>query len=121
MKKIAEADVPSAAFKKEFAKLDEDVKTELQEEINKLIEIDEQAVSSCSKKVADYKVRGADEEERAKKIVELMSGKDGCEVASGQWAMAVEQTYKNGKKDNDVADEETDEPKKKKKTIAEEE
>lgn len=124
MKKIAQADVPSAAFKKEFDKLDDETQTSVRAEIDKLIETDASSVKACTKNIADYKVRGKDEETRAKKVVDLMAAKSGCEIASGQWAMAVEQTYKGGKKtagDEDTAEEETDEPKKKKKATEEEE
>lgn len=122
MKKIAQADVPSAAFKKEFNKLDEETRASVQEEINKLIETDDASVKECTQKVAEYKVRGSDESERAKKIVELMAEKSGCEVAAGQWAMAVEQTYKKGKNADEetTTNDEEETPRKKKETTEEE-
>lgn len=122
MKKVAESETPSATYTKEYNKLDDEVKQKIQPEIDKLREADTESMQECGEKIKGSKIKGANDGERFKRILEAMTEKSGCEVASGEYALGVEQTIKEGKNkggDEDKTDDE-DKPKKKKTTEDEE-
>lgn len=112
LKKVGQSDSPVETYRKEFAKLETEEQQTMQEEVNKFIEIDAKSVPECSKKISDYKVKGKDQEERQKKVLEVMRSNSSCEIGTAQWALAMEKMY-GGDKKNAKDDEDTEKPKKK--------
>lgn len=94
MKKVGRSEDPAKTYRAELNKFEDEAKTKLDEELNKLAQIDNDAMRDCSGKISTYKILGKDPEQRSKRILGIMAAKDGCDVASGQWAMGVQQTYK---------------------------
>jgi hypothetical protein len=95
MKKIGESDDPMATYNSEAKKLGNEERTTLSEEFSRLVQIDDEAMKECSGKIMKYQIQAKNQEERSKKILSIMVGKNGCEVPSGQWAMAAQKAYKN--------------------------
>jgi len=110
MKKVANSKTPSETYDKEFAKLEGEEQQSIQEETNKFNELNAESMPGCSKKIANYKVRGETPEERQRKVLEVMLEKSSCEIGMAQMALAIQTMY--GGKDNATKDNEDEKPKK---------
>jgi hypothetical protein len=113
MTKVANSKTPSATYDKEFAKLEGEEQQSIQEETNKFNELNTESMPACSKKIADYKVKGKTQEERQKKVFELMLENSSCEIGVAQMALAMQKMYGGDDDKTKTDDEDTEKPKKK--------